>query len=347
MSERKSLSAVVSLQWHEKYSAIGTFTIVAGATDQNAKILRKNRIIYYQGYTGIIQQVKYDAGQITANGSALSVLLNQRVLLNDTEFNIVESSLYAAWTANSRGMDVVAADEKGLTETYQTVTVGNSIGDLATEICSTVGLGFRVRLDLGNGQKVFEIYKGDDLTGANDPKAVVFSTAKNTLGSLEIDDDGSQLCNVAIVRSNDQDDHRIMEIVGTASGSSRIELGVDATGLKMEPERPIYDDDGNEIGTTPAETLDEFRARLRAAGVEALQERIERISFTASVSPTDYGKRFKLGDIVSCYSAQYGLKINARISEVTYTVDRTKSTIELTLGDPKLTAKELVRIWRR
>ena len=99
MSERKSLSSVVSLQWHEKYSAIGTFTIVAGATDQNAKILRKNKIVYYQGYTGIIQQVKYDAGQITANGSALSVLLNQRVLLNDTEFNTVESSLYAAWTA--------------------------------------------------------------------------------------------------------------------------------------------------------------------------------------------------------------------------------------------------------
>ena len=152
------LPAVESLQWHEKYCGTGTFSVTAGDTDQNAAILQKGKILHYQGYDGIIQQISIADGQITANGSSLSALLNQRALYNVVTITSVESGLYDAWTSNRRNIDVVAAAASGLTETVEAATYeGGQIGNMVEEICAQCGLGYRVRLDIPNSRNAFEI----------------------------------------------------------------------------------------------------------------------------------------------------------------------------------------------
>lgn len=346
LSERWMLVNVESLMWNEKYCGIGTFSIVAGDTEENAKIIKKGNLLHYQNYDGIITSITVSNESITANGYSLAYLLNQRTAMNDTTITSVESGLYALYQSNKRGLDVDVAESKGFTETAEVAVTGGQIGTWAEEACKQCGLGFRVTLDVKTKKKLFEIYKGNDLTGATNPNAVHFSTATNTLSGLTIEDDDSEFCNVAIVRGQDLNEKYVVQIVGAASGTERKELFVDATSEPQQAEQVEYDDNGEKSGTIPAETTEEYKNRLIAIGQEALQERIGRLNFTLTVSPEDYGVRYGLGDIVLCNSVKHGIKMSARVSEVHYTIDRQKETIEIVLGEPKIRLKEMVKIWQ-
>lgn len=346
LSDRKSVSSVHSIDWTDKYNEIGFFSIIVGATDRNAEILKNDRIIYYEGFVGIIQQVICEATTITINGKSLSELLNQRIILNDVTVSAVESSLYDAWTDNQRGLDVESSTVKGIPETYDGVLWGVQFGDAVQTVCKEVDLGFRIVLDLENNKKLFEVYKGEDKSEIDNPKGVVFSTSKNTLSGIQIDNDDSSLKNVAYVFASDENQKRIVEIVGDITGPERRELVVDQSGLMPEPEHDILDENGNSIGTVPAETMEEFRERLRTIGINELANYVSRLNFTAVVPTSDYGKRYNLGDRVRCYSKKYNLQLTVRITEMRRIVDTTGSQMELTLGEPKISMKEMVRIWQ-
>ena len=348
LSGRRMLAAVESLQWREKYCGVGTFSITVGDTDENAAILKNGKIVHYQIYDGVIQDVRIADGKITANGSSLAALLSERVLYNEVTITSVEAGLYGAWTANRRGSDVSSSPVAGLTETVEPASfLGGSINDMVQEICSQCGLGYRVRLDIRANKKTFELYKGIDLTSPTNPAGITFSAAKNTLTSLEIDDDGSAYANVAIVRGRDLSDGKVLVVAGTAAGAGRVEIDVDMTSHPQQDTQPIYDDNGAQTGTQPAETLEQYKARLKAEGEKALQERISRVSFNATVSGDDYGKKYKLGDIVTCYSKRHGIRLSARVAEVLYTLDRRRESIDITLGNARITAKEMVRLWQK
>lgn len=346
LSNRWMLIKVESLTWNEKYCGIGTFSLVAGDTEESAEMLKKGNLLHFNQFDGIIISVSISNGKITANGYSLAYLLNQRTAMNDTTITSVESGLYALYQSNKRGLDVDAAESKGFTETAEVAVIGGQIGTWAEEACKQCGLGFRVTLDVKTKKKLFEIYKGNDLTGTTNPNAVHFSTATNTLTALSIQDDGSQFANVAIVRGKDLQEKFVVQVVGDAAGTERSEIFVDATSDPQKDEQKEYDDEGNETSTIPAETLEEYKARLRAIGVEELQKHLNRLNFEVTVSPEDYGVRYKLGDTVLCNSVKHGLKLSAIVSEVKYTIDRQKETIQVVLGEPKLRIKELVKLWQ-
>ena len=346
LSDRKSVSSVQSIDWTEKYNEIGFFSIIVGATDRNAEILKNDKIIYYEGFVGIIQQTICETTTITVNGKSLSELLNQRIILNDVTISTVESSLYSAWTSNRRGMDVESSASKGLTEVCDSVAWGVQFGDAVQVICKEVDLGFRVVLDLENNKKLFEIYKGTDKSAVNNPQGMVFSTSKNTLSGIQIDNDDSSLKNVAYVFAADENEKRIVEVVGNTKGANRRELVVDQSGMMPEAAHDVFDEDGNVIDTVPAETMEEFRERLRTIGLNELANYISRLNFTAIVPASEYGKKFNLGDRVRCYSKKYNLQLTVRITEMRRIVDTTGSQMELTLGDPKISMKEMVKIWQ-
>lgn len=346
LSDRKSVSSAQSIDWTEKYNEIGFFSIIVGATDRNAEILKNGKIIYYEGFVGIIQQVICETTTITINGKSLSELLNQRIILNEVTISTVESSLYSAWTENMRGIDVESSAAKGLTETYNTVLWGLQFGEAVQTMCKEADLGFRVVLDLENNKKLFEVYKGEEKSEIDNPKGVVFSTSKNTLSGIQIDNDDSSLKNVAYVFAADENEKRIVEVVGDVTGANRRELIVDQSGMMPEAEHDIIDENGNKIGTQPAETMEEFRQRLRTMGLDALRDYTSRLNFTATVPTSEYGTKYNLGDRVRCYSKKYNLQLTVRITEMRRVVDTTGSQLQLTLGEPKISMKEMVRIWQ-
>lgn len=348
MTERRMLLTVESLTWKEMYYGIGTFSVVCRNTDENAAMLRKGNLVHFDGYDGLIQDVSIQDDSITANGNSLAVILNQRTAYNDTVITSAESGAYSLFSANKRGLDVDAATAQGLPGTCEvSVEKGGTLGDWMEQICSQAGLGFRVTLDEHSLKKTFEVYQGDDLTSPTDPHSVVFSTARNNLAGLQIEDDGSEYANVAVVKGKDLNEHEVMCIVGTATGAERYEIYVDMTGDPQKAAVTEFNDEGEEEIVEPAESDSAYQARLAAAGQEALQERVSKTSFTVTVQPTDYGVRYKLGDLVTCYSKKHGIELTARVSEVKYTKDTKKDTLEITLGEPTLTLRKLVRLWQK
>ena len=348
MTERRMLLTVISLEWKEAYCGIGKFTLVAKDTGENALMLRKGNIVHVEGFDGIIKDVSVKKDQITANGYSLAELLNQRTAYNDVVVTSAESGAYDLYTSNRRGLDVETAQPQGFPETCEvSVEKGGTLGDWIEQICSQAGLGFRVTLDERTHQKTLAIYKGEDLTSPTDPASVVFSTARNNLAGLEIEDDGSEFANVAVVKGMGLNDKYVLEIVGEAEGPDRYEIFVDMTSDKQKEAETRFNEYGEEIVEKPAETDGEYRARLAAKGQEALQERVAQTSFSVTVQPTDYGVRYKLGDLVKCYSKKHGIELTARVSEVKYTKDTKKDTLEITLGEPTLTMRKLVKLWQK
>lgn len=348
MTQRRMLLTAVSLQWKEVYCGIGTFSIVCKNTAENALMLRKGNVVHFEQYDGVIQEIQVTGDDITANGSSLAQLLNQRTTYNDVVVTSAESGAYSLFTSNKRGLDVEAATAQGYTDTCDvSVEKGGLLGDWMESICSQAGLGFRVTLNERTGKKTFEVYKGRDLTGASDPNAVVFSTASGTLSGLEIDDDGTDFANVAVVKGTDLNEAPVLVIVGTATGAERYEIFVDATSDPQKAAEVEYNDEGEEVETEPAETDTEYAARLTAKGQEALQEHVSLTSFELTVDPTGYGKRYKLGDLVTCYAHEHGLKFAARVSEISYTKDTKQDSLTVTLGEPKLTFRKAVKAWRK
>lgn len=348
MAQRRMLLAVTSLEWHEKYCGVGTFTVVGRNNEDNAAMLRKGNVVHFDGYDGLIQDVVIGNTEITANGSSLAVILNQRTAYNDTMLKNTEADCYALYTANRRGLDVEVAEAQGFTETCEvSVENGGQLADWIEQACSQCGLGFRVRLDEQTLTKTLEIYKGEDLTSPTNPQGVAFSTATNTLTSLEIEDDQTEYANVAVVRGKDLQEQLVLVVVGTDTGADRYEAFVDCTSEPQRDEETQFDDQGNETGTIPAETLEEYKARLAARGQETLQQRTMRTSFEVVVPAEDFGRRYHLGDLVTCYSKPHGLQFTARVSEVSWTRDTKKESIEITLGEPKLRVKEMVKLWQK
>ena len=348
MTERRMLLTVISLEWKEAYCGIGKFTLVAKDTGENALMLRKGNIVHFEGFDGIIKDVSVKKDQITANGYSLAELLNQRTAYNDVVVTSAESGAYDLYTSNRRGLDVETAQPQGFPETCEvSVEKGGTLGDWIEQICSQAGLGFRVTLDERTHQKTLAIYKGEDLTSPTDPASVVFSTARNNLAGLEIEDDGSEFANIAVVKGMGLNDKYVLEIVGEAEGPDRYEIFVDMTSDKQKEEETRFNEYGEESVDTPAETAGEYRARRAAKGQEALQARGAQTSFSVTVQPTDYGVRYKLGDLVKCYSKKHGIELTARVSEVKYTKDTKKDTLEITLGEPTLTMRKLVKLWQK
>lgn len=340
------LSAVESLHQRQMYNGIGTFTIICGATDRNVAMIKADMIVHQDEFDGIIKNVTYVDGKINANGFTLNEILNQRTFLNAVQIKNIADDLYNAINANKRDLDVVTGALPALDKTTDTSITGGQICDNVVDVCSTVEFGNRCYIDIKNSKKVFEIYSGQDLTGKDNPKAVNFSTERGTLGGLEISNDASDFKNVAIVAGQGTNEQRTLVVVGSATAAERYELYVDARDLQQRKEQSIYDANGNEIGTQPAETDQQYLARLAEHGKEKLAEHVSRLSFNAVVSAEDYGKKFKLGDLVNCNSARYGVKFKARISEVNTVIDAQRKTVSIVLGDPKLDVKGMVKLWQ-
>ena len=67
------------------------------------------------------------------------------------------------------------------------------------------------------------------------------------------------------------------------------------------------------------------------------------MTFSVDIAPEEYGKVYKLGDVVYCVSERFGIALTSRISGVKYVLDVNSEQIELILGKPVLTAlKEVV-----
>ena len=334
-STRYEITHAISIQMSLYYNDLGKIQIVVAANDYNITALKKDYIIYDtdRGATYIIVNVKCDTveNKITVNGYTAEYLLNKRVVAAPKQIKVIETGVYGIINDNLRNLTRIStAAVKGLTEKFQpddpdtqdtdeSVIYGDGVLDAITPVLEYGELGRRMKWDAENLAWEFEVYKGTDRTSGI--HAVTFAEEQGTCSQLVINEDSSTFKNVAYITWKKRDNTEMLTTVGSASGDDRYELWLKSS---------ITQEDGE------SETA--ARKRADCFGQLEIGKYINRKSFSVVVDASELGVLYNIGDIVSCSSVRFGVRFNARITGVTYTLDITGEQTAVQLGDPILTA---------
>ena len=340
------LKNVISLAEIAYYNETGKITITAPADELNIAALRVGNLVYDtdRKLLFLLMHTKVDTNnlQITADGKSAECILNRRVSAEDITITNIEKGVYDAINRNLRGLDIIqTAPVKGLSEEFKAESQDESGGssedvneasvrgdqllDAITPFLENGDLGRRIIWDAQGKKITFEIYKGVDRTEGI--HRVVFSTEQGTCRDLVIDTDDSTFYNCAAA-AWEWDGGPWMNYVGKHWNASDRELWVD-TGVS---------------GSGSGEEFARKKGEAVAKAAEKLSEYVNRQSFTATIPAGDLGRRYELGDIVTCASVKYGVNFNARITSLKYTLDANQEKTEIVLGKPVLTVIEEVKM---
>lgn len=360
------LNSFISLTWKEEYQGKGRLAMYCYDNDDTAKLLRQGYILYRADRRTAMEIVRIDRNdqtrQIYVGGYSTLNLLNRRVMTEEYEANVGESSVYGMVAANLRDLPVLNAAEKGYTEALgETVTYKNKrLYDAIMDVCEGTGLGARMTYDPDTKKHTLEVYKGTDHT-ADSAQPYIASAEFGNLQSLSTSEDDDYYRNTCVV-------------TGTLTGGQTVWVRVYAyEGLEDHPElqREAILDSGlvqreavteqivdttwsdnwwssyaNQSGSNAgsysggyktiqaAETGAEFAERLCQAGMDKLKEYTQTKSFDAQIDASDYGTLYALGDLITCKSTRYGMEFDARVSSVTEKEEAGNHTISVVLGEP-------------
>lgn len=191
------------------------------------------------------------------------------------------------------------------------------------------GLGWNVEIDTANQQYVFKVLEGRDLTvNQSDLPPAIFSPEFNTLGQLSYTESDLNYRNFAIVGGQGEGIERRIVTVGDSSGFNRYELFVDA--------RDIEEVDENE-NPIPLPVIEQ---NLRERGLQKLKEHEQEVYLEGQVlrkSRLTYETDYDLGDIVTLQNKDWGITMDARITEVKEIYEPSGFDLEVTFNNSRPT----------
>ena len=329
-----TITSYISLIWEERYSHRGYFQLVAVDTPENIRMLQVDSRLWQNGKrtSMIIKHVKQDSStrQIIANGYTAVDRLRNRVFANTIRFNNIEAGIRSMISNNTTGdrslSRFVLAPSAGFHQSHQTEMTGYELLEAAHILALEGQLGFVCEFDHRNRRDVFAIYQGENKTvGSGVAAPVLFKDDFGNLPNMRIVDDKSLFKNFAYVAGTGEADQRIVITVGTATGDARYEHYVDAR--DVQPDR-----EAGETASSPS-----YLNRLRGRGMERLSERVRARSFTAEVRAPQFGDTVLLGDLVTCISRRYNVRLNTRILGFREITENNAMRRELVFGNAEFT----------
>lgn len=207
-----------------------------------------------------------------------------------------------------------------------------TLADDLTEISQLTGVGWLMRLDTDTRKRVFDVALGRNLSvnqAENSP--VIFSPQFDNIRNMQYVDSDLNFRNVAYVAGQGEGVDRRIIVVGNASGLDRREIYVDARDVAEETD---------EETPKPRPEAD-IIADLVRRGEQKLAE-LAQESFLGAQIMTDgtfkYEVDYDLGDIVTVQNTDWGVALDARITEVKEIYERDSGAqIEVTFGNSRPT----------
>lgn len=317
--------------WTRRYQEPGDFELYFPATAEMLTLLADDYYISREDAPEvmIIEHIEITTGSedgnyILISGRGAESLLDRRIIWQQTALSgRVDAGIYrlirenAIAPSNSAralplGMDSpnIAADPISAQYT------GTGLLEAVQEICKAYGLGFRaITVDHGNIAPVIQLLKGTDRSdGQTTNSPVIFSTEFEDLLSSAYVMDTTNLKNVALVAGEGEGKARKTVAIGTASGTARREMFVDA--------RDLSSDDG-EISAA------EYSAQLMARGGEKIAECQLTEAFDGEIDTANtfvLDEDYTLGDIVTVEN-EYSIRKNARVASIMETWDNEGYTV--------------------
>ncbi|MCK9575650.1 MAG: siphovirus ReqiPepy6 Gp37-like family protein [Clostridia bacterium] len=349
------IDAFISLQWIRRYYKAGEFDLIVPVTDDNVTILQKCNLVWKKGENeaGYIYYRHFslsDTGQeqLEVKGKFLTGYLGQRIIwdtmyISDTAENVMRTLVNKSAinpTITARTIPLLSlGTSQGFTPTAIYQTPDGSRDNLADEleILSTAAeLGHRITFDPENSTLKFDIYVGlDRSTEQTQNVPAIFSREFENVLTQEYTDSDDNLKNVALLNgifktgSGETEVNTPVSVTaGSATGLDRYEEYIDG-GTQSESTK---DADGNVITITQAQ----YESALTDTGTADLAEHQEVETFDSTIdinSNLVYKTDWDLGDICPCLNKQWGVVVNARITEITEVYEESGTTITPTFGN--------------
>lgn len=181
---------------------------------------------------------------------------------------------------------------------------------------------------------MFKILEGRNLSVNQSllPPAI-FSPEFNTLGQLSYTESELNYRNFAVVAGQGEGVERRIITVGESSGFERYELFVDARDVSEETER---EEGVDPVPRPPHEIVEDLTNRGNQKLAEYEQE-IYLEGQALTKSRLVYGVDYDLGDIVTLQNREWGVTLDARITEVKEIYEPGNTRVELTFGNNRPT----------
>jgi hypothetical protein len=302
-----------SLQFTRRFYRAGEFEMHIALGKQNVDQLVKDRVIYIGNQphkAGIIQrrEVTTENGieTVVIKGPTLGGVLDRRVTVTDSydrvsgpaetvlKYYVNRHVVNGLFPGRAIPFISIASDlGRGASTPWQTRYEG--LHDVAHQIAEWCDIGWLMRLDFVNKKWVFDVLVGRDLT-INQAilPFVIFSNDYDNIESQSFVDDDAGYKNIGYAAGPGEDEDRLVLTVGSGTGYDRREVFLDASSAA----------DAVELADLGAQQLADLK-RITTFGGKIL-----------SSSGFRYEQDWDLGDIVTIQNKQWGLTMDARVTEV-------------------------------
>jgi len=315
------------MTWTEDFRGEGKFTLITHDTDKYAEILRHGWYFYRTDRKIAMMAVKVerdtDKNTITVCGYSTLHLLSRRIIDLPVKCTNVEEGIYEIINGDLRGLpNVECAPAKGLTDECDFEIEGEPMLDAVFSLLGESSYGIRANFDHVNKKHVIEVYDGVDRTYDSDSGGTVFSQEFGNLHSLIATEDDDIYKNVAYVTGSSSNDPRTVyyQYVSPDAGEQENWREIIVSGENQEEDESTAD----------------WQARQKQIGIEALQACKNALSFEVELGLGVFGKKYDLGDKVTCKSKRYGLQFDTQIMEYQYSYKQGAESVTVVLGDRPL-----------
>ncbi|MFD1138799.1 siphovirus ReqiPepy6 Gp37-like family protein [Paenibacillus urinalis] len=270
------------------------------------------------------QRITYpplSAGYDSTQGNAESVMLHY---INNNIINPSDPQ------RKMNRISVATNQERGPSVNWQSRY--KNLAEEISEISRISGLGWNIDVDTIQEEYLFRVQEGRNLAvNQSHLPPAIFSPEFSTLGKMTYTESELNFRNVAVVGGQGENvDRRIVE-VGSTSGYERYELFVDARDVSDEEDVHDTPTQGPDIN------VDEY---LAAKGQQALTDYTQEFYLEGQAlthSKLVYEEDYDLGDIVTLQNKEWGVTLNAQITEVKEIYEPGNTSIELTFGNNRPT----------
>lgn len=364
---------VASTIFNIRYFAVGNISILAPATKNNLKILVEGNIVtIHDGTVAYVDSggnewrraavIKYthiakdEQGeeQIEAQGYTLSYWLDKRVIspqlvCNDTCQNIINAQVKRNCGSNAstkrrfERFSIIEQGNYGGTKTDYSNEAYISLGVEVKAVAQSGKLGYDILVNEKARTYGFYLYKGTDRTVGNAAglKPCIFSSEFDNINSRSYEYSSENYKNFIYVIGKASDEETIAPVV-TYDGESLRGLLLEEVALESDIDRS-YTDDNNQQQTIPIAT---YKRMLSSQAVTELAGYDANVNFDSSINITSnlqYRRDFNIGDRVTCQEKDWGIRLDARITEVSEVWQKGTHTIEVTFGESMPTLIEKIR----
>lgn len=350
-------SAIVTRSWQ----GIGSLELRINKYMKDTQLLQKGVLLILGGSLNKVFIIKHKEIELDENGKAsenwlikapsLKSVLGQRITLPptttayDNKQGDAETVMHHYVNNNVVNPDVVnraipnlilaANQNRGSTLSWQSRF--KNLAEELTEQSLACGLGWNITLDLANQKWAFDVKEGRNLTvNQSELPPVIFSPKFDSLKTLNYSDSDLNYRNSAYVAGQGEGTDRRVIDIGNSTGLNRHEVFIDARDVDEETdaEPPVQRPD--------AEVISDLANRGNRKLAEMIQERyLEGQILTKS--PFIYEKDYDLGDIVTVQNKEWGVTMDARITEIKEIYEVDGFQLEATFGNDRPTLLDKIK----